>query len=361
MKIFTRGYTGVSSCADSVAVSAPKRSSYNIGWMLLRPLICFEVILEHFWAKGDSIPAWQVPLDYMLSLSVPVFMFMAFYLGERHITTDEPEYIRRRVWRVAWPLVGWGLIYFAVLVPFRWLRGHEVPGVDDLLWQMTTGHSELLNPSMWYQSVLLILTLAFFYTFRKPVRQNALVILTLLCGAFVMEYAGLNEYLFGDMRYELKYPLGRVAEMVPFAVMGYACARYGLLERLPAGRVLAVALPVIVSVMAMIYLYDEKNLGFGYSNIFYVPAALGLVVAVWYIPFPHVGESVLRVLRFLSSFTLGIYCMHRLVMAFVQPAGRMIFPGLGAFGLCVITDIVSFIASWLISKLPWKWAADLVR
>lgn len=132
-----------------------KDNEYNIGWMLLRPLICFEVILEHFWVMGDSVPSWQVPFDYMLSMSVPIFIFMAFFFGERHITANEPGYLRKRGRRIVWPLIGWALIYAAVLVPLHWLRGDgNLPGVDDLLWQSVTGHSKALNPSMWYQSVL---------------------------------------------------------------------------------------------------------------------------------------------------------------------------------------------------------------
>ena len=340
-----------------------KDNEYNIGWMLLRPLICFEVILEHFWVMGDSVPSWQGPFDYMLSMSVPIFIFMAFFFGERHITANEPGYLRKRGRRIVWPLIGWALIYAAVLVPLHWLRGDgNLPGVDDLLWQSVTGHSKALNPSMWYQSVLLLLTLAFFYTFRKPTKRDAMVLLALLCGAIVLEYSGLNYYMFGNLRFELKYPLGRVVEMIPFAVLGYACARYSLLERFALGSLPAILLFIAIAVAAMIPLHNDKNFGFGYGNIFYIPAAIGIALAVWYIPFPRLGPKTMRALRFLTSFTLGIYCIHRLVMTIIKMAVRHgLLPGLDTFYLCVLTYIVSFITCWLISRIPWKHAGLLVK
>lgn len=335
----------------------------NIGWMLLRPLLCFEVILEHFWHTENGVSLWQLPFDYMLSLSVPAFIFIAFFLGEKHISAGDSVYMRRRGWRLAWPLIGWALIYAAILIPVRWLsRSPRVPGWNDLVWQALTGHSPVLNPSMWYQSVLLIITAVLFLTLRKPSRQTPLVLLSLLCGAFVLEYSGLNEYLFGNLRFELKYPLGRIAEMIPFAVTGYACSRYSLLERSSLSSVASVIIFMLMAVLAMIPLHGDKNAGFGYSNFFYIPAAIGLAVAVWYIPFPSIGRKTMNVLRFLSSFTLGIYCVHRLVMVIVKYAmAHGMMPSLDTFVLCILTYILSFILCWVISRIPSKYAKMLVK
>lgn len=180
-----------------------------------------------------------------------------------------------------------------------------------------------------------------------------MVLLALLCGAIVLEYSGLNYYMFGNLRFELKYPLGRVVEMIPFAVLGYACARYSLLERFALGSLPAILLFIAIAVAAMIPLHNDKNFGFGYGNIFYIPAAIGIALAVWYIPFPRLGPKTMRALRFLTSFTLGIYCIHRLVMTIIKMAVRHgLLPGLDTFYLCVLTYIVSFITCWLISRIP---------
>jgi len=348
---------------DTTPSHAVRGDSLNVGWMLLRPLLCFEVILEHFWYVGDGVSAWQLPFDYMLSLSVPAFLFIAFFLGEKHISAGDSAYMRKRVWRLAWPLAGWALIYAAVLIPMPWLSSSsQVPSWGDAVWQAVTGHSPVLNPSMWYQSVILIITIVFFLIFRKPSRQTCSVLICLLCGAFVLEYSGLNEYLFGNLCFELKYPLGRVAEMIPFAVMGYACSRFSLLERSPLGRVASVIIFMVIAILAMMPLHGDKNAGFGYSNIFYIPAAVGLAVAMWYMPFPRIGRKTITVLKFLSSFTLGIYCMHRLVMLVLKyTISHGMMPRFGTFYLCVLTYILSFIFCWLLSRIPSKYARNLVK
>lgn len=348
---------------ETTSAHAVSGDSLNVGWMLLRPLLCFEVILEHFWHVGDGVSAWQLPFDYMLSLAVPVFLFIAFFLGEKHISAGESGYMRKRVWRLAWPLAGWALIYAAVIIPMRRLsHSPQIPTWIDVVWQAVTGHSPVLNPSMWFQSVLLFITVAFFLTFRKLSRQTAMVLLCLLCGAFLFEYSGLNEYLFGNLRFELKYPLGRIAEMIPFAVMGYACSRFSLLERSPLGRVASVIIFMVIAILAMIPLHGDKNAGFGYSNIFYIPAAVGLAVAMWYMPFPRIGRKTMTVLKFLSSFTLGIYCVHRLVMLVLKyTIAHGMMPRIDTFCLCILAYILSFIFCWLLSRIPSKYARNLVK
>lgn len=50
--------------------------------------------------------------------------------------------------------------------------------------------------------------------------------------ALIMQYTGFNYSLFKDFPFEVKFPLGRIAEMMPYATIGYDFSRFDLLERM---------------------------------------------------------------------------------------------------------------------------------
>ena len=65
--------------------------------------------------------------------------------------------LTKRIKTLVIPLVGWSVIY-ATLYTFVLNRSISF---KDFFWQSTTGHSEVLNPTMWFQSNLIVLTLLF--------------------------------------------------------------------------------------------------------------------------------------------------------------------------------------------------------
>lgn len=86
---------------------------YNIGLELLRAFMCFEVILEHFWDKA-TIPVYLGLFDELGGVAVPVFMLMSFFLTEPTFVGKDKIKCRKRLWRVAFPQIGWAIIYWVV-------------------------------------------------------------------------------------------------------------------------------------------------------------------------------------------------------------------------------------------------------
>ena len=84
---------------------------HNYGIALLRMLMCFEVILSHFWTEGRTrhVP----PLNELLGVHVPVFMFLSFYLTEKTFLEKSPEKAWKRLRRLAVPHVAWAFVYWA--------------------------------------------------------------------------------------------------------------------------------------------------------------------------------------------------------------------------------------------------------
>lgn len=59
-----------------------EKEDNNLGLSLLRFVMCFCVVLLHYWSD-ETRPIWSIPLAKIAGYAVPVFMFMSFYLTQR--------------------------------------------------------------------------------------------------------------------------------------------------------------------------------------------------------------------------------------------------------------------------------------
>ena len=92
---------------------------------------------------------------------------------------------------------------------------------SDLLWQLLLGHSEKINPfnvvsvcvDCYYGSFIFFFLLFFrkdlgiYYFFNKY-----------FC--IWLQYTGINYDYFSRVSFEVRYPLGRLTEMIPYAGIG---------------------------------------------------------------------------------------------------------------------------------------------
>lgn len=179
--------------------------------------------------------------------------------------------------------------------------------------------------------------------------------------ALIMQYSGVNYALFSEMRYELKWPLGRTCEMIPYAVIGFYFSYYEIEKKLERRRV--VTLCSIIALIILIFKFPAilVTLGFGYSGIRTIGISVLLVVFAMLLPFHKAPEGIRRVIMTLSRYTLGIYCMHRLVAYFVY----LIYDKIGlekyTFSMCILIYIICYIISAVIAKIPVKWCRLLVE
>lgn len=59
-----------------------KKREFNYGIALLRTLMCFEVVLCHFWTT--DVPKVLMPFSVLRGLAVPVFMFLSFFFNRTY-------------------------------------------------------------------------------------------------------------------------------------------------------------------------------------------------------------------------------------------------------------------------------------
>ena len=327
--------------------------NYNYGIALLRMLMCFEVVVSHCWIGSVSI--YSLPFYRLRGLAVPVFMFLSFYYSAKYFSTIDYTKTKKRIWRVVYPQIGWAIIYWIVLIILQ-IRMDIT--FTDLLWQIVSGHSPKLNPSMWFQTVLIALTFVFILIFSLiKIKKGLLILFFLTLVSLFFQYSGYNLILFDSLRYELKSPLGRFSEMIPYASLGYLVAHYNLFNRLKTKRKLCLITFGIISLILSLYKLIPTAPGFGYSNNNNLLVVFFAAGFAYLLPFERVSEKSRNILKYVTRYTLGIYCMHRLVGEILS----MIRLELTGLIRCVIIYIIAFFISFIMCKLSSKYLKQLVE
>lgn len=335
-------------------------SKINYGFSLLKLLLAFEVVLGHFcnWKEYNTLFLW--PFKELVSLAVPCFMIMSFYLATKSFLVRDDNKYKTRLYRLVMPQIGWAIIYWIVLlvldVVFK--SGIHV-GISNLLWQLFTGHDTVLNPSMWYQIEIILITIVFYNLFKRLNNKGGYIsIVVLMLACYALQYSGINLMLFKDLRFELKYPLGRIAEMIPYAVIGITLKYFDILEKLKKYRYIIMPLCVFLFLQGFnIAWYDMKD--FGFSGLCKPYLAIWIILFAYYVPLEYLPDSIKRIILVISDYTLGIYCVHRLTNYLLA----IFVPGLNllSFEKCILIYILSYIICFLLSLVPNKHIKSLIN
>ncbi|ADL33149.1 acyltransferase [Butyrivibrio proteoclasticus B316] len=329
--------------------------TYNYGLALLKNIMCFEVVLLHCSDMYDSgVLGW---LSYLTSMAVPVFVIVAFYFT--YVTTRKE--LGRRMARLYLPMLVWAVIYYIVFKMMaagaRLAGSSAADGIDvsinDFFWQSITGHSPNLNPPLWFNFVLLILTILVFLLNKIPERKRTYLLVLLFIAAIFMQYSGINMMLFGKLRIELVYSLGRITEMIPYMIIGIFAQRY--LHHIKG----VFWIPALISIAVIRYCgifvnISEKSFEYAGAEIMLVST---IIFGLFYQIDGEMIPIVIReVIKKLSSLTMGIYVLHVLVnevLCGIRIAFNLNIPkrnAMWALGVYVISGIATFLLSQIVPK-----------
>jgi len=324
----------------------------NIGFALLRMLMCFGVLLAHCWNKKGYDSIFFLPFREIQVLAAPVFMFLSFYFSYKTFVSKDKDRFLKRMKRLLLPQIGWTFIYWIL---FQFIE--NVP-FSELLWQLFTGHSTVLNATMWFQIELIVITILFHLLFSMLDEKKAISVLYLLMFlCFILQFSKVNLFLFDDLRFELKYPLGRFAEMLPYAISGFFFSYYKIMNKLKQHRLLAALVSLFL--LPLPYLIDFPVVkGFGYSGVTIFYLSILMIIFVEMLPFDLLHPTIKKAAILISSYTPGIYCCHRLIFAFLSH----FFPAFAfsSFAGCIFLYLICYIICLMIFQVPNRYIKILV-
>lgn len=259
--------------------------------------------------------------------------------------------VRKRLFRLYLPLFSWAAIYcLAINLSHLVIQTEEVVYLKDFFSQCITGHS--YNEPMWFQFDLIIVTLLFFFVAQAGRNKIRVVywvfgILTVL--ALCLQYSSLNYRLFSPLGYSLRYPLGRICEMLPYAFAGLVLPHVMVMDKWK--RLVLVGL--LLSGSVLLYFLHDAPQGFGYQGVRFLLISISFFVALELISFGWMPESIKRMVLTLSKYTLGIYCAHLLIERGVRHLLTHLSWDhlLGSFLYCLIVYSCCYLLFLIIDKL----------
>ncbi len=258
--------------------------------------------------------------DYARRLAVPVFVILASYLTPAVIEPLSSEsHLLPRLERLYKPVVVWSLVFFAIYYAVRcsaiWpkVSGYFQPydvNIQNIVFQLLFG--TVVNPALYYLIDIVWLTLLFYVVcvilFKGRFRTTLLVLMALF--GLSVQYSGLNWLAFSGCDYRIKFTLGRFCEFLPFFSLGFLLEKY---QRLVNNTTLLVAsIAGLFPIGYSLWSWHQPQ-GFGYNG---VGILMGATCVFFLFSKLRLDERTLcaRVIRNLSSVTLGVYCIHLLII-----------------------------------------------
>ena len=262
-------------------------------------------------------------------------------------------YIRKRSLRLLPPYLFWGTMTWILFFCFH-KTGYIDEGytVEQLLLQLCFGSCTCA--ALWFHFCLITITFLFIFLYFFVPEKEDLFLSFILIGCLFLQYSGLNHRCFQALRYEMKWPLGRIVEMIPYAAMGFICQKINLINKLNTRRTFS--LFALVSIFFVVHFYSPfvTPKGFYCQGLYLFCTAVTLTIAFIIFPFHFLPRRVQTKVFEFSRFSMGIYILHLpLSRALTSTVFRSDPQFVGTFSYCVMVYFLSFMVSYLISKIPY--------
>lgn len=341
--------------------------SVNYGICLLRSVMCLSVIFLHF--RGfyaddiafDEMPPLAKLFERFADNAVPTFMFMSLFFTQKSFVAIDKNIIKKRMFRLIIPFVFWGIAPFAIYMFLQLFNLDFGIKTSDLFWQIVGGGSEINGP-LWYVFDLIVISGFFYAVFYFLKKKNGVAaVIIVACIAVVLEYTEINYRLFLNFRYELKWPIGRLIEMIPYAASGFLYSYFDIISKLNT-KIKKYVYFVVIYVLTFAAFYINIIVGFnpkGYTYNYLVQFFLTIAVfsTAFCLPLEKLPSKLLNHIQNATRYTLGIYCLHILIMRFIFIAIEKNNVKLNCFlifGLSLFVYALGYLISFLIDKIPWK-------
>ena len=319
-----------------------QQANYNYGIALLKIIMCYEVVFLHYsGADYGKCAAINIPLALH---AAPMFFLIAFFYSEKWVVAGDVQKFLLRIKKLLIPYVAWTIIYYIVLKLLYFFSGSEqILEYRELVYAFLFGHSLKLDSVLWFQWDLIIITALLFLLFKCCRNTKAgYGVLVIISGiAIAMQYTGINYNFFSQLPTEMAYPLGRLAEMLPYATIGMLLSRN--LRKLEFNNYVAVAFIIIAG--TIIYVNPlSPPIGFAYAGLDKMVVCVLLFIGFYYFKLDALNGGVRRFIKLISQYTMGIYCAHLLV-------GEVCVRANGVVGILQTSFTMSleiFIGAWVV-------------
>lgn len=283
---------------------------WNTGFSILKIWMGMAIVICHFHDADlvDNILVTRLILRWG-GYGVPIFVLIAFLITDHEKMARDNQRVRNRFERLLIPhaffSISTWLLYFFLN---RFCNANIDIGFSNLIWQLAFGSD--VNAPLWFWISIIVVTGFIIIAMRISNRKVRLfVVMFEGISAFVMQYTGLNYFLFCNLDYRMKWTVGRILELLPYAVVGTLICSFKLNQFIEQHRYGFLCSFFVIYFICSRIPFPECN-GFYYQG-FPMMVKVTLLVLIFYcIPFDKVPYYINGAVNIFSKYTMGIIAIH---------------------------------------------------
>ncbi len=285
-----------------------KQIKKNYGISILRVLLSFMVILDHFYNH-------KILKNYLhlLYYHIPTFFVLSFYYTSNYFIKFDISKIKTRFERIVIPLYCWSFIAFILNNIYYYILKHECPhNIYDLFHNLLNGH--LFYSAMWFQIVLILSTLIISIVVFSVKKYYLLIFQFLMILSYRFQYSGESFsffYKFFTLHYALTY--GRFIDCFPNAITGLMLGVHNIPNYLKLHRIKNIIMNIIILIFVSKYNIDPNLKCFKYGGIRLNIASICIFMIFYLSNIRFENEIFIKILDNITNYTPGIYFSHYLI------------------------------------------------
>lgn len=319
------------------------KAKINIGLNILRVLLSLDVIVSHCFKQQSTKNEILLFILKRRKVHVPSFYMMSFYFNYKNFISYNFKKYKNRIERLLIPYIGWPIIFWIFnIIINKIFKSNFVSSLKDLINQILWG--QIFIGQLWFQWDLIIFTI-FFIIILFIIKKNYLFILQLFTLiSYFLQYSGYNKKFYHYLSIEKRESLGRLAEVLPFAVTGFTYAYFNIFEIFKDFKIKTVILSVSIFIFLEKYniFSDTTALRISYAGIILNVRATCLVFIFSLIPFENITKKfIINALLQISKFTAGVFYLHISVFIYLKKIVNPIKQG--SFFGCLIIYFICYL------------------
>ena len=312
------------------------------GIEFLRMILCFGIVLLHYYSSDNK---------YILKIKennfqVPCFFFISFYflyptISQKNIGKYKQRLERLLIPYIIYPIIVW-IINNIMFLIINYNRFNRLLTFKELKLNLIFGKGIFGIGVLWFHFNLIIFTIIFII-FAYFLNDYFLISFQIIASiSYIIEYSGVNNKFFHQFKIYVSQPIGNLVETLPIAIFAFSLSNYNIFQKLSYNRIKTIFFFSIFLYYIFYYNIFSPIKGFSSPGIKFNIIAFLLFSIFFLIPFEVLNQKILSVLKKITKYTQGIYCLHFLIQYYF----KLLFDRKGTLNGCIILYIVSYFFSF---------------
>jgi len=227
-------------------------------------------------------------------------------------STCNCQAVKKKIKRLLIPFIGWSIVGFIVYPK-------DISSLNILL-QLIFG--AVVNAPLYYLSITIYFVVLFCLLTRLNITIRLIILCLLTAFCFYVQHTEINYNSFSVLPDSSRYTMGRLCELLPYAVAGIFLRKYFDMAKCCNSdyrvdrRCFLVIVPAFV---AGVILYIRfKPEGFGYQGIGLLLCAFSTFLLFLVQSNKNLAGLVPNIVLSISNISLGIFCSHYLLNRIIR-------------------------------------------